>query len=254
MADSLPPLQINDNEDQDDFIQRISFSARGYKGQLTRAVEAAERVLDFAHGTPSPACITHLETSIKDAEKQYNHLECRMQELISYSKDEDECKDHQADLGTYFKKFDKIRGLTVEFISQIQLPAIAPIAPNAGAGAAAAAAPADLFFGRRQRSALPGLRALSLSLPLQETAAKRSAGRRDVKDKFDSHASPLPPLQAGEEVVLRDPARRAWIGEGTIIQPRRDDQLSYEVQLPGEASTIRNRTWIKKKNVEFSDV
>ena len=115
-------------------------------------------------------------------------------------------------------------------------------------------APADLFFGRRQRSALPGLRALSLSLPLQETAAKRSAGRRDVKDKFDSHASPLPPLQAGEEVVLRDPARRAWIGEGTIIQPRRDDQLSYEVQLPGEASTIRNRTWIKKKNVEFSDV
>ena len=107
-------------------------------------------------------------------------------------------------------------------------------------------APADLFFGRRQRTGLPSLRApeLSSSPPSREKAAQKQ------KSKFDAHAKDLPALHPGQQVALRHPTKNTWGGEGTVIDARRPDKRSYAVTTEDGMDTVRTR---KDLRVKFKD-
>lgn len=108
-------------------------------------------------------------------------------------------------------------------------------------------APADLFFGRRQRTGLPSLDELSSSnTPVLQKRAEKAAKQ---KKSFDTHARDLPALSPGQQVALRHTSsKNTWGGTGTIIDAR-PDARSYTVATEG-TETIRNR---KDLRVRFSE-
>ena len=115
--------------------------------------------------------------------------------------------------------------------------------------------PNDLFFGRRLRSTLPAVRP---PMSTTDPSSTRTDRREKQKSAFDAHTRALPPLSPGDCVVIRDPASHAWVGEGTVVQARRPDGLSYDLKMKGDGSlTTRNRKWLRlqtDKRVSFPDV
>ena len=104
-------------------------------------------------------------------------------------------------------------------------------------------APADLFYGRRQRSQLPSIRADTCD---PDAASAREKLRSTAKANFDAHAAALPPLQAGQTVLFSSKGKgTAWGGKATV-QAARPDGQSYHIQPEdGSAATIRNRALLR---------
>ena len=111
-----------------------------------------------------------------------------------------------------------------------------------------ALSPTDLFFGRRLRR--PAMPAMPSSDQLQIDLSTVPGLQHDVKEKqktrFDASARPLPSLEPGDTVMLRDPAAKAWSTEATVIQPRRPDGLSYNVLKEDGTVTTRTRRQLRK--------
>ena len=76
-----------------DFIQRLRFSARGYKGALTLRIEAATKILGLQEATPSPFYITCLMDDRENLDRAMAQLRERMQDLLDATTEE---KDYNA--------------------------------------------------------------------------------------------------------------------------------------------------------------
>ena len=110
-------------------------------------------------------------------------------------------------------------------------------------------APADLFFGRRLRSALPSVSASTSTLP--DVILKREKAAQQAASRHDIHSRSLSALLPGAPVRVQTPAG-TW-GEETaiVVKARRPDGLSYVIKL-GDKEMIRNRKFLRP--IENPDV
>ena len=105
-------------------------------------------------------------------------------------------------------------------------------------------APADLFYGRRQRSSLPSVRPDLCNLEAASCAREKT--RDEAKAYYDAHAASLPPLSPGSTVLYsRKGKAAAWGGKATVQATRADGQ-SYVIRPEdGTAETTRNRALLR---------
>jgi len=101
-------------------------------------------------------------------------------------------------------------------------------------------APADLFFGRRQRSTLPS----AVPPPISPPVPEREKASLAAKQRHDSHSRLLSPLLPGTRVHVQTPAGPWGEEEATVVAARRPDGLSYTVKI-GDKEVIRNRRYLR---------
>ena len=112
--------------------------------------------------------------------------------------------------------------------------------------------PAEMFFGRRLRTCLPSVRqADPVSLPDASTARDKTAS--DAKLRHDQHASQLSSLPPGSTVSVRHPKSGAWGDEPAAVESVREDGQSYNLTLPDGSQTVRNRKFLRPKQVQFEE-
>ena len=80
------------------------------------------------------------------------------------------------------------------------------------------------------------------------TNRERTSADAKAKDKFDSRARALPPLEKGDRVVLQDPKTKRWDTFGHIDSAR-DDNRSYNITCDDGTAFLRNRRFIKVAKV-----
>ena len=104
--------------------------------------------------------------------------------------------------------------------------------------------PAQMMFGRRQRTALPTLPPMNID----PAAASGSRARQDarMKETFDKNTHCIPELMVGDEVVIQDHATRKWTRQGRIKECFPHGS-SYIIEFPNEGQEMRrNRIFIRK--------
>merc|ERR1712242_263507 len=115
--------------------------------------------------------------------------------------------------------------------------------------------PAQMFYGRRQRTELPALPGAYKDINQQEAATARRRARQKEKECYDKHARPLPSLQRGQTVVIQDPSSGKWDKEAVVLS-KTDTGRSYHLRLMDGKTTTRNRIHLKPvklpKNTSFA--
>ena len=103
--------------------------------------------------------------------------------------------------------------------------------------------PAEMFFGRRQRTLLP---ALPVQPNLTFAEAARGLKREIAKEKFDEHTTSLPKFHPGDRVIMQDSRSKEWAHPGVVVEVRESGR-SYKVRLDGaERLYLRNRRFLRK--------
>ena len=97
----LEPLERRQGEPDADYTQRLRYSARGYKGHLTRAVKKAENILSVFIKEESSFGVFMLKETRKEMEDAFQKLQQRCQELMEISPDEKQYKAYEDDLVEY---------------------------------------------------------------------------------------------------------------------------------------------------------
>ena len=82
--------------------------------------------------------------------------------------------------------------------------------------------PAQLMFGRAQRTSLPTLLSQNVPIDFKSAASSKDAAHARAKLDHDRSKLSLPPLSPGQDVYLS-----AWDRRGVIISVR-PDRLSYD--------------------------
>uniref|UniRef100_A0A0P4VQ24 RNA-directed DNA polymerase n=2 Tax=Scylla olivacea TaxID=85551 RepID=A0A0P4VQ24_SCYOL len=106
--------------------------------------------------------------------------------------------------------------------------------------------PAQVLFGHPLRSCVPA-HSVSFTAEWQERTEecdRRAAARTEaVKERYDAHARPLPPLDLGAHVRLQDPVTKRWDKVGVVmgIGKSRD----YLVKTTAGRVLWRNRRFIR---------
>ncbi len=102
--------------------------------------------------------------------------------------------------------------------------------------------PAQLFFGRSQRSpVLPTARQFSSPWPMHNAALQRRQQQYALQYNRHAHARSSLDFHPGQRAYLRDPAVPAQIVQilGPAAQPR-----AYTVRLPSGVTTVRNQRFL----------
>ncbi len=114
--------------------------------------------------------------------------------------------------------------------------------------------PAQMFFGRRQRTKLPqGSRdSVSDSLTVGEMSEKRDTERQKQRAAHNRGATSVAELLAGDRVWIQDPGTKKWCQQGTIsgILPTG----SFNITLPDGKNIRRNRLFLRKKMPSEQDL
>ena len=101
--------------------------------------------------------------------------------------------------------------------------------------------PAQMFFGRRQRSQLPTLPMHHLRIADESAEACRQATACKAKDAYDSSARALTPLSIGQDVLMQHHVTKRW-DKLVRVTAARPEGHSYEVHCFDDGRTyIRNR-------------
>ena len=107
--------------------------------------------------------------------------------------------------------------------------------------------PAQMFFGRRQRTRLPTLDAHHEPVDSAAAAYAREQTMLEAKEYFDRRAKPLQPLQPGALVWVQDPHTKRWTDTAAVVEAR-ESGASYIIEsLDTGRQSIRNRTHIRPK-------
>ena len=104
--------------------------------------------------------------------------------------------------------------------------------------------PAELFFGRRQRSLLPTLQLHHQPIPLSEANDKHAHFRNLMRAAHDKRAKTLPSLAVHQRVLIQHPDTKLWSVKG-VINSIRPDGISFVIQLPSGQQVIRGRRLIR---------
>ena len=105
--------------------------------------------------------------------------------------------------------------------------------------------PAQMFFGRRQRTELPALPSHYKEIDQDEAATARQETRKKEKKACDCHAKRLPPLARGQTVVIQDPQTKKW-DKQAVVMSKRHTGKSYVLRCEDGKMTIRNRVYLKR--------
>ena len=131
---------------RDEETTKLLLSARGYKGHLTRQLNAIERAQNTFSRTPSDFAAQELLAAVKHAERTMASLQGKMQELMETASSTEDFETHESNLDSYFERFSRTKERAMDAISSsnIKMPshlnAASPSqAENAGTGDASIA-------------------------------------------------------------------------------------------------------------------
>ena len=107
--------------------------------------------------------------------------------------------------------------------------------------------PSEMAFGRQRRERLPvhpkAIQARS-EVPQQELIDREQTARAAEHSRYDSHARDLPPLQAGDTVVVQDKPSNRWIHHGTVVGGP-TSRREYSIAMETGGTWRRNRKLIR---------
>ena len=138
-----PPIAQKVDETRENWIQRIRYSARGYKASFTASLKTVYGKCRFVVNSPSEFGVKQLQDGLNELQAALVPLKSRMQELMASATTEDDFKDYQDDLDSYVTKYnegveyvmDAIAGAEKELLPKVR------ITDPGDKGTAAAAAP-----------------------------------------------------------------------------------------------------------------
>ena len=104
--------------------------------------------------------------------------------------------------------------------------------------------PAEMFWGRRQRTRLPTLPIHHEVIDHSKAEAARKKTAEEHAEYFDRTTRDQERLQPGQRVVLQDPKTKRWTLEGEVISERPHGG-SYLVETDAGRTTVRNRSHIR---------
>ena len=104
--------------------------------------------------------------------------------------------------------------------------------------------PAEVFFGRRQRSLLPALQLHHQPIPLSEASAKHAHFCNLMLAAHDNRANRLPSFAVDQRVLVQHPDTKQWSLKG-VVNSIRPDGISFVIQLPSGQLIIRGRRLIR---------
>jgi transposase InsO family protein len=112
--------------------------------------------------------------------------------------------------------------------------------------------PAQVFFGRRQRTLLPALPRVNLPDSIQQFGEIRKKAK-DIKDEQRNVLrQELPVFQIGEEVLVQHPKDKMWESSGVIGSVHQDGR-SYEVLMHDSGKYFRrNRRHLRRNTARIS--
>ena len=129
---------------RDEETTKLLLSARGYKGHLTRKLNAIERAQNAFTRNPSEYAAQELLEAAKHAQGTMASLQGKMQELMESASSTEDFEVHESDLDSYFERFSRTKENAMDAISssKIKVPSHLHAASpsqveNAGAGDAA---------------------------------------------------------------------------------------------------------------------
>ena len=102
--------------------------------------------------------------------------------------------------------------------------------------------PAQLFFGRAQRTTLPALDNIYNPINSKTVLRHRKLYKKQQKANADIHAKDLTALPKNTRVRIQNPTTKAWSQTGVIFS--RKNERTYVVKI-GQAFTTRNRFFLK---------
>ena len=105
-------------EPDESFVQRLRFSARGYKSRLTLACQAQENLLNLFAAGPSTYGAQQLHDGVKALQRTKEPLMARIQELMETAPDDKQYEAYDKDLKEYSKRVDKMAAKTAEAIGE----------------------------------------------------------------------------------------------------------------------------------------
>ena len=120
-----------EKETIEDYIQRLRFSARGYKGALTTKIESTVKLLGLQEAGPSPFYITCLKDEREALDKAIAQLRERMQDLLDVTTNEKDYNALKEDLGDYEKRYQKCIEKVIQEIATAKKPPLARITDGA---------------------------------------------------------------------------------------------------------------------------
>ena len=88
--------------------------------------------------------------------------------------------------------------------------------------------PAQLLFGRRQRTNLPLLPFQNSPINFNEAASAKDAIHSSSTSFHDLHKKNLPSFSPGQSVLIQDPKSLLWDSTGVVVSVR-PDNLSYVI-------------------------
>ena len=105
--------------------------------------------------------------------------------------------------------------------------------------------PAQLMFGRTQKTCLPRLEAAHKVVDVNKATIDRVKRDHDMKQAFDKHALLQPALAVGENVLTQDVVSRKWDRQGLITECLPNGR-SYIIEFQDGSTLRRNRRFLRK--------
>ena len=107
--------------------------------------------------------------------------------------------------------------------------------------------PAQMFFGRRQRTRLPTLPQHHQPIDMDAAIAAREDTALKAKSYFDTSAREAPPLQPGTRVWVQDPKTHRWVNTA-YVKEEREHGNSYVLEPEnGGRPFIRSRVHLRPR-------
>ena len=92
---------------RDEETTKLLLSARGYKGHLTRQLNAVERTLVAFSRSPSELTAQEILEAVKQAERTMANLQDKMQALMESASSTEDFEVHESDLDSYFERLSR---------------------------------------------------------------------------------------------------------------------------------------------------
>ena len=101
-----------------------------------------------------------------------------------------------------------------------------------------------MFFGRRQRTALPALDDAYDTIDTRAVQKARELRKMSSDGREAKAETAEPDLETGQEVFVQNQESKKWDQRGVVIQPT-DTNRSYKVMLQNSRAITRDRTFLR---------
>ena len=105
---NLAPLPKERGQTEEDFVQKLRFSARGYKSHLTNALRSQQNLLTLFLASPSQYGAQQLHNGTLAVNSACEKLIVRLQQLLEHAPDEQHAKATETDIEEYTENASKM--------------------------------------------------------------------------------------------------------------------------------------------------